>query len=81
MNPEMYFILSDGRPVKNLLELAEVMEDMDYEVFYNHVNEEKNDFASWTENVFGQNSLAEKLRSTKSKHKHQFYILKHLIKR
>ena len=78
--PEHYFILLDGRPLKNLLELVEAMDEMTDEIFYHHVNEFRNDFATWTKDVFKKAELAEKLQKLNSKEKHQIEILKHMIK-
>ena len=79
--PEHYFILFDGRPLRNLLELAEAMDEMTDEMFHHHVNDFRNDFATWTKDVFKEIELAEKLHKLKSKEKHQIEILKHLVKR
>ena len=79
--PEHYFLLLDGRPLRNLLELVEAMDEMTDEIFYHHVNEFRNDFATWTKEVFKEIELAEKLHKLDSKQKHQLEILKHMVKR
>ncbi|MFH1398512.1 MAG: DUF5752 family protein [Candidatus Woesearchaeota archaeon] len=79
-DPNRYFMLSDGRIVKNLLELADVMDDLTEEVFNHHVNGTKNDFAAWVKDTFGDEVLAEKLKSNSSKHDHQIHILRHIIR-
>jgi hypothetical protein len=81
VGPEMYFFLADGRPLKNLLELADALEEMTDEIFQHHVNEQKNDFAKWVSDVFGDEELALKLGHAKSKAHHQLIILKHIIRR
>ena len=42
--PEFCFKLIDGSEIKNLLELADNLHNMSDDVFYYHVNQEKNDF-------------------------------------
>jgi hypothetical protein len=81
VGPEQYFFLSDGTPLKNLLELASALEDMTDEVFGHHVSEHKNDFAKWANDVFNDEELAIKMGHTKSKHQLQIVILKHLVRR
>ena len=66
-HPEKYFRLSNGDTLKNLQELADSLKLMDKDVFENHVNDNKNDFASWVEGVFELNDLADDLRTAKSK--------------
>ena len=81
VSPEYYFFLADGRPLKNLLELADALEEMTDEIFQHHVNEHKNDFAKWASEVFNDEELALKLGHAKSRAHHQLIILKHLIRR
>jgi hypothetical protein len=81
VGPEYYFFLVDGRPLKNLLELADAMEEMTEEAFKHHVTETKNDFAKWVHDVFGDEELAIKLGQSKTKNHHQLVILKHLVRR
>jgi hypothetical protein len=62
------FILADEsltieeRTLKTLDDLSEAINLIDPETFQRHVNEEKNDFASWVEHVFNEGELAEQLR-------------------
>ena len=81
VEPHKHFVVSDGRRVRNLLELVEVMDDMTDEVFSHHVNEYKNDFAAWASDVLEDTKLSEKLSTIKTRHKHQVEILKHMVKR
>lgn len=81
VGPEKYFFLADGRPLKNLLELADSLEEMTDEIFQHHVNEHKNDFAKWASEVFGDEELAIKLSHSKSRTQHQLIILKQIIRR
>jgi hypothetical protein len=56
------FVLSNGEKLRTLDELSEAINLIDPDTFHAHVNEEKNDFASWVEHVFGEMELAENLR-------------------
>ena len=66
VDPEKAFWLSDGRMLKNLRELASAFETMEDSVWDYHVTAEKNDFANWIENVFGQTQLGASIRKVKS---------------
>jgi hypothetical protein len=81
VEPDKYFFLADGRPIKSLFELADSLEDMSDEVFIHHVNPDKNDFAKWVQDVFGDEDLAIKLGQSKSRPENQLIILKHLVRR
>lgn len=78
--PKHYFILLDGRPLRSLLDLVEAMDEMTDEIFYHHVNDFRNDFATWTREVFEEIELAEKLSKVKDKQKHQVEILRHMVR-
>ncbi len=66
VEPEKVFWLCDGRALKNLDELANVLENIDDNVWNYHVNAGKNDFANWIENVFGCKSLGSAIRKVKN---------------
>src|SRR3989338_10182838 len=65
------FIFPNGKRVKNLIELAEAIAELDHGSFSHHVNSAKNDFATWVEDVFGEKALAEKLRRSHSIERHE----------
>ena len=73
------FWAANGLVVKNLHDLAGAFETMDEHTFAQHVNSEKNDFASWTHHVLNQPDLARKLGESKSIQEHQIITLKHLV--
>ncbi len=75
---EHYFYLVSGQKLKNLKELAEALEYLDYHHFAHHVNEYKNDFATWIQDIFKEYDLAEKLRKTKNKEQSRLIIYKHI---
>jgi len=65
--PEHCFWTPDGQILKNVAELRTALKKMSRETFRHHVNEEKNDFANWIGEVFGDAELAENVRKAASK--------------
>lgn len=63
---EKRFHFHDGSSAGSIEELKEKLEKLPYDEFYEHVNEEKNDFASWIEHVVENKSLADKLQQVAS---------------
>ncbi len=63
---EKRFWVCDGRVLKNLRELADVLEKMPKDVFNHHVTKERNDFAIWVNDVFGDKKLAGGLKKAKT---------------
>ena len=60
------FWLNDGQILNSLMALKEALAKMDENVFFHHVNEEKNDFADWVDAVLGDSECAATLRKVKS---------------
>ena len=56
-----YFYLNNGKKLKNIAELMESLKDMDQDLFSFHVNEQRNDFASWVRDVFEEKELARRI--------------------
>lgn len=56
------FWCNDGRVLKNLRELETALKEMSDETFRYHVNEAKNDFSNWVNDVIGDEDLARDLR-------------------
>lgn len=75
---DQHFFFVNGHRVKNVKELAEIMDRIEQEVFDYHVNEEKNDFYSWIRHVFDDIELAEKVVGVTSPKHLQFTIYKHV---
>lgn len=73
-----YFMLCNGKPVKNIKELADVMEEIEDQVFNHHVTNDKNDFATWVKDIFKDIELAEKLAGVKDKKHMQLVVYKHI---
>lgn len=65
--PNEYFILNNGRVLKNVFELANSLSSMDDATFSYHVNSDKNDFANWIRGVFEDNGLADKVQKAGDK--------------
>lgn len=55
--PENCFWCCDGRVLKNLYELSQAFNEMTDETFNYHVNEDKNDFATWIKEIIGDKKL------------------------
>ncbi len=77
--PEHYFILVTGVPLKNLKELANSFETMADWVFIHHVNDARNDFAAWINDILKESELAEELKMIKNIREMELKILKHLV--
>lgn len=73
-----YFVLCNGKPVKNIKELADIMEDLEEHVFDHHVREDSNDFAKWIEDIFKDVELAKKISGAKNKKHMQLVIYRHI---
>src|SRR3989338_10718226 len=78
-NPEHYFILVTGKPVKNIRELADEFSGMEEWAFFHHVNDFRNDFATWIEDIFAEKDLADRLRQAKNIKDNEIIILRHLL--
>jgi len=79
--PEHYFFVQDGMVLKSVLDLSKYLDKMADDIFRHHVNEIKNDFASWIKDVFKEQKLAEELLKTTDKDRTQLIILKNIIKK
>ncbi len=75
----LHFFVSDGTRLRDLKELASALETMHEGTFKYHANDSKNDFASWTKEVFGEHRLAEQLSNAGSKEEAQVAVLKHIV--
>lgn len=75
------FVLSNGQVIGSLKELALELDKMGDNVFYYHVNDERNDFSNWLKDVLKEMELAEHLMNAKEKHDFQMKLLKHIVKK
>lgn len=79
ISPDKYFVLHDGRTIKGIKELADIMDNINDEIFYYHVNDQKNDFSNWIRDVFNEITLAENIQDMRNKIDVQLEIYKHLM--
>ena len=77
-HPDKVFVLVDGKRVKNIKELADVMDDIEDYVFNHHVNENNNDFENWLTHVFNDIALARKIAGCKDKKHVQLVLYRHI---
>lgn len=79
--PEEYgFVLADGRKLNSVFDLMHALQDMEDEVFRHHVNDARNDFASWINDVFEEPELAEELKTINSKLDAELLLLRKMVK-
>src|SRR5512142_3300142 len=75
---EKYFILANGRVVKNVAELASILDQLEDHVFSHHVTPDRNDFHNWIKDVFEDIELARKVSGVKDKKHMQLVIYRHI---
>ena len=75
---EKYFILANGQPVKNVAELASLLDQLEDRVFHHHVTPDRNDFHNWVKDVFEDVELARKMLNISDKKHLQLVIYKHM---
>lgn len=63
------FWCNDGTALSSLKELKNALHAMKKETFAHHVNESRNDFSNWINDVIGDSELAEKLRGMHDKNR------------
>lgn len=61
------FILKNGKAIKSINELLEVLKLLDKSVFNEHVNEMRNDFSQWIQNEFRDDALAGRVKDAYSR--------------
>lgn len=78
---EKVFWVNDGRKIRNVIELAEALDNMKEKTFKLHVNKNKNDFSEWIRNVIGNEKLANEVARLVMKDKIQIVVQKHVIQK
>lgn len=73
------FVLNDGRRIKSISQLSNLLNDMSDEVFFHHVTPDRNDFYNWIKDVFGDSVLAERIRNVKNKKELNKQLIKRLL--
>ncbi len=63
VRPEHQFILKTGEKIKNLEELVSKLRGMADDVFTHHVNDTRNDFRRWINDIINDKPLADALGS------------------
>lgn len=81
VHPDKMFIMVNGHKLKNVKELADVMEKIEDHVFNHHVTEDKNDFAQWLHDVFEEIDLAKEVAGCKEKKHIQLVLYRHISKK
>ena len=76
--PDKVFVLVNGKRLKNVKELADIMEEIEDAVFNHHVSENHNDFANWLSDVFKEIELAKEVADCKGKKHIQLVLYKHI---
>jgi hypothetical protein len=67
VTPDKYFVLCDGRKIKNAKELADILQLISDDMYKYHVTDSKNDFSNWINDVFGEFELAKKMRPVRNR--------------
>jgi len=73
-----FFVLANGQPVKNVAELAAILDQLEDHVFGHHVTPDKNDFHNWVKDVFEDVELARKISGISDKKHMQLVIYRHM---
>ncbi|MFH0978089.1 MAG: hypothetical protein V1837_02185 [Candidatus Woesearchaeota archaeon] len=77
-NPDVVFYACNGAVIRNIYELASTIESLQDDAFSYHVNQEKNDFANWVNDILGDGQLAKKLKGIKNRKKYAETIRKRI---
>lgn len=75
---EKFFVLANGQPVKNVAELAAILDQLEDHVFHHHVTPDRNDFHNWIKDVFEDVELARKISGIGDKKHLQLVIYRHM---
>ena len=78
---EFAFVLLDGRQLRSVQELIDALETMSDETFEHHVNEMRNDFSNWLDDVFKEPSIAEEIKVINNQIELHAKLIKRLAKR
>jgi hypothetical protein len=75
--PEEFFLTADGQSIRSIWELQDFLGRTDDETFSAHVNEERNDIATWVDDILYDTELAKTLERVMEKRE----MAKHVKKR
>jgi hypothetical protein len=73
------FVVNNGMMLRTLYELRDAFMNMSDETFYHHVNESKNDFHNWINDVHQDEHLADDLLKAKNRNEALLYLEKRLL--
>ncbi|HIH38208.1 hypothetical protein J4460_06415 [Candidatus Woesearchaeota archaeon] len=73
------FFLCDGAELKTLEDLEKALDSMPDWIFSHHVTAERNDFATWIKDVYGEEDFATQVSAQKDRTKMQVVILRKLL--
>ncbi|MEM3127052.1 MAG: DUF5752 family protein [Candidatus Woesearchaeota archaeon] len=74
------FVFNNGRKASTIKELLDEIKNIDEKTFQYHVNEKKNDFATWINDVFKEKDLAAAIKRSGLK-KDIIFLLQRFIKK
>lgn len=75
-----HFTTKNGIDIHTIEELFEKLDTIDDKIFLEHVDKEKNDFASWVEFVIGDKFLSAAMRQAYTKQDLKKVLFMHLYK-
>jgi len=75
------FYLIDGSILRNLIDLANKLDDISEDQFKHHVADGKDDFHEWVKNVVKDSRLARQLAKSEEKNKHTIIVMRHVIRK
>ena len=81
VKPEVAFYLIDGRRLDTLLHVVDALETMSEDIFRHHVNDMRNDFATWINDVYNEKELADMLKNCFDRRSTQVTILRHMVEK
>ncbi|MBN1274764.1 hypothetical protein JXA12_00520 [Candidatus Woesearchaeota archaeon] len=73
------FHLQNGLDITSLRDLVLQLRMMEQSTFQHHVNEERNDFATWIKEVFGDETLADSITDEQDKNRMADTVESHLL--
>lgn len=67
VDENLAFWVNQGPVIRDVAKLPAAIKNMSKEQFKHHVNKERNDFANWIRDVFGNKKLAGSIAKVKTK--------------
>ncbi len=77
LNKNEYFKLANGKQLTSLVELRDALASMDNATYAHHVHTNRNDFATWVNDVFHHQDLAHQMRTSPTKQQLTKTIARH----